>query len=100
MDKSKEITSIKDILPNSIYNNEYKYTFIMSLIKKNWDEIIGIKLKDYTKPLYIKNKVLYIGCKHTGIIQSLINYNKEIISKLKEKIKEININEIKFVNSN
>ena len=100
MEKSKKITSIKDILPNSIYNNEYKYTFIMKLINNNWDEIIGLKLKDYTKPLYIKNKILYIGCKHSGIIQSLTNYNKEIISRLKERIKEININEIKYVYSN
>src|SRR6056297_2990200 len=68
------------------------------LILEEWDEIIGSPLSNKTKPVALKGGVLYILCEDPLWAQELRFYTRDIIKKLRMKLKETrDINTIKII---
>ena len=93
----KKIKSIQDILVNSFDNEKIKYNFIVSLICRDWPDIIGSPLCSFTRPAYIYKNVLQIACSHNGMIQTLNFRSNEIFEKLQQHDYHCKIEGIKFI---
>ena len=92
-----KIKNIQEILLNSFNNSEIKYKFIVSLICRDWPDIIGEPLCKFTRPAYIYNNILHVACMHGGIIQTLNFRSDEIYQKLLEHDYHYKIEGIKFI---
>ena len=55
---NKKIVSIQQVLLNSFGNSQCKYGFLISLLNKDWPEIIGQPLCNFTKPVFIKENMI------------------------------------------
>ncbi len=99
----KKITTIKNRILDCFgleYPN-FKFLFLLNLLSKDWSEIIGHPLCDFTKPGYIniknKNKILYVYCKHNGMIQTLGFESEKILNMINDRQYGYIFDEIKFV---
>jgi hypothetical protein len=95
----KKISSIQDRLLDcfGMENPNFKFLFLLNLLTKDWQEIIGNPLCNFTRPGFIKNKILYVNCKHNGIIQTLNFKADEILKIINDKKYGYVFNGIKFV---
>jgi|YNPMSStandDraft_1061717.scaffolds.fasta_scaffold52810_2 predicted nucleic acid-binding Zn ribbon protein len=88
---------IGDILKNIIKKRKWADKFSIEYLKLNWSKCVGENISNHTKPLFIKNKRLYISV-DSPIWSTQLNFLKnEIIEKLNNFLGENIVEEIFFV---
>jgi len=92
---------IKNLLSKRIkqsgFSQQVKTSLIIESFEKVIKEIFGSKIVKRIKPLYIKDGILNVACLSSVVVQE-INFKKnEIINKIRLKLGEETIKDIKFV---
>lgn len=95
MGRSNKISEIKEIL-KEIFDNSF-LDFNLIVIKKNWRKIVGNNLINHLKPEKIINEILFVKCDHSGWINILQFYKKEIMSRINSFFEKPVIKDIKFM---
>jgi hypothetical protein len=97
--KIKNIQDMIIVSLGSLDNNsqKFKYKFIISLICRDWPDIIGDPLCRFTRPAYIYDNILHVACVHGGIIQTLNFQSSEIYQRIQMYDYHCNIKGIKFI---
>lgn len=62
----------------------------------SWTEIAGDVLASHTKPVDIRNGIIYIDAEHPGWVQHLQLNQTSILKKIQQKFPELNIRGIAF----
>ena len=98
----KKIETIQDMLFNSlgsldVTSQKIKFNFIISLICRDWPDIIGQPLCNFTRPAYIYENILHVACMHGGIIQTLNFQSSEVYKRLQQYDYHYNIKGVKFI---
>lgn len=88
-----EFKNNKNLIVNILRQFNLNFDFDISLLKKNWTDIVGENLANYTSPMKIYKNVLLVNCIHQGLIQTL-QYHKDSIQK---KIQELYPNKVKDI---
>ncbi|HOJ62809.1 MAG TPA: DciA family protein [Spirochaetota bacterium] len=95
MEEYRKFFLIKDVILNSINNKNLKSSIAVNLLQKKIEEIFGKKIKEYIKITKFLNNKLYVGCRHQGLVQSLLLNKQNILDKIRDefdnniKIKDI-----------
>lgn len=92
MDKAGDLL---DKLP-FFENVDQKSGKIYSRMFKSWERIVGPKLADYSRIVDLNHKTLVVEVDHPGIIQLLQMKYSQILSNLKNKYPELEINDIRM----
>mgnify|MGYP006309870705 CR=1 FL=1 len=96
MAKSREITSIRDVLNKILKYNKNLPDIEFVVLKKKWGIIVGEDLYKHTEPDRIYKNTLYVKCTHQGWINTLLLYKKEILEKINKNVTDSTIRDIKF----
>ena len=88
---------LRDVLVDDFHNLELRYRFIISLICRDWPDIIGSPLCSFTRPIFISKNILHIACSHNGIIQTLNFRSNEIFERLQQYDYKCKIEGVKFI---
>jgi len=92
---------IKNLLSKRIqqsgFSQQVKTSLIIGEFSKVIKEILGAKISERIKPLYIKNGILTAACLSSVMAQE-INFKKaEIIEKINKKFGSNTLKDIRFV---
>lgn len=63
-----------------------------------WDEIAGEKIAAKTKPLYVKNRILYVRAEGAAWMHEFQYSKGDIIRKINEKLGRPLVRDIRFSN--
>ena len=95
--KEQNSRPIKDTV-ESILNHLKK----KSLIKKEeiitaWNKIVDKKIKNHTRPIKLRDNILIVNIENSNWLFELeTRYKEEILNKLRDEIKKIEIKDIRF----
>jgi len=82
-------------LENIILNQLPKNLKECLITEKNWEEIVGLKLSQISRPIGLNNRTLIISTSHPTISRELSLYSNIIIDRIKKKL-DINVEKLKF----
>ncbi|WP_448589590.1 DciA family protein [Thermodesulfobium sp.] len=85
-------------LENIILNQLPKNLKECLITEKNWEEIVGLKLSQISRPIGLNNRTLIISTNHPTISRELSLYSNIIIDRIKKKL-DINVEKLKFKTS-
>ena len=92
---------IKKILSKKIKSLNLEGAMKLNRLQQDWDKILSVSLgKNYLKrsrPIKLKNKVLFVACYNSVWANELRLKEKILIEKNEYKFKEIGIESIKFI---
>ncbi len=95
----EHISKISDILSESFFNKDV----CLSSVKKAtafgfWKDITGSRFSNFSMPYDIKGSTLFVAVKNPQVMQELIFYKNNILSKSKNYFSPLgyNINEIRY----
>ena len=94
-------TPIKDILDKNIKQAGLKDSVTAAVVCDEFNkvaiEIIGEKIKDKAKPLYLKNRTLTVAVLSSVIGQELKLHETEILEKLNNKAGDKFVERLRFL---
>ncbi len=101
MRKINETNTISSFLNSTIFSDikkEAKFGFVVkqSTIFSFWNNIVGAKFANYTKPYAIRYSKLYVSAKSPVIVQELSLYKNKILKNINTYSKPLGI-EIKDI---
>jgi len=65
-----------------------KKSLVLGKILENWEKIVGTTLKDWTKPIELREDTLIIGVAHSYLVQSFTALNLEILKRINALFKK------------
>ena len=66
-------------------------------LTKEWPQIVGEHVSQFTKPLFVKNRVFYVAVKNATLYSLLNQYEKKRLTQiLKEKFPHLDLAKIVF----
>jgi len=84
MSRQDRIKKIDQVLDELIKNKKWEKNLALEKLKEEWKIVVGKKAADNSKPLYIKNKRLFIEVS-SPIWSNELNYTRnKIIKKINE----------------
>jgi hypothetical protein len=90
------VKSIDQVLEKTLNNLNLSNKITERKALNIWPEIIGEKLKNYTKASYINKGILFVTVKSSTWAHQLLFLKKELILKLNSKLKDQVIKDIRF----
>ena len=102
MKNINQTKTISDLLNTFTFGENSKGKSFSDTIKQStvfsfWDDIVGKKLYQYTKPVRIKNSKLYVSAKSPVIIQELNLIKRKILKKLNTYTSALGISVVDIV---
>lgn len=94
--KEKSFTPLYEILQNEL-KKMAKGKFDHTLrLEKSWKDIAGDMLAKNSRVLFVKENILHIGVRHSSWLYELGLIKNNILKKIREKIPEIDIKDIRL----
>ena len=91
-----KFVSLKQLLQNFIGQPDFKKSNILSQLRKNWRLFVSNLAAEHTQPYKIDKKKLYVSTDNSIWITELRFQKTEIINKIKEKYKDVDVRDIHF----
>lgn len=92
----KKVVSIKEVVSKEIKNSK---NIMESMLKNNWNNIVGQTLSKKSIPYFIKNGTLYVSVENSAWTQQMQFLKQDIIEKTNNFLNGAYINDILFKNS-
>ncbi|NPA39213.1 MAG: DUF721 domain-containing protein [Thermodesulfobacteria bacterium] len=64
-----------------------KRSLVLGKIRENWEKIVGDSLKDWAKPLELREDTLVIGVAHSYLSQSFASLSLEVLRRINRLLK-------------
>jgi predicted nucleic acid-binding Zn ribbon protein len=93
--RRKKVFTLKEVIKITLSKRRISKKITQGELLLNWEKIVGENLAKFSYPLYIKNKVLFIGCQSPVFISELKFNEKDVIKKAK-KFTKVKIEKVKF----
>jgi len=95
--RTKKVLSIEKVMNKMLENLN-----LTKRIKENqainiWPSVVGSEISKVTKPLYIKQSILYIKVKNDVWRNEIIYQKKNIMDKINDELSGKFVREIKFI---
>ncbi len=76
---------IGEVLGDFFKNNAELYERILEIrIKRGWSELLGPMIHQYTRNIYIKNKILYVSLTSSVLRNELVNSRDRLVKSLND----------------
>ncbi len=87
-----DFSKVSDILSQEVFDTKNCTNSIKKAVAFSfWKNICGAKFAKFSKPYDIKGKTLLVAVKSPSVMQELIFYQNELLSKLKNYFMPVNI---------
>ncbi len=92
----KKAVSIKDVVSNEVKNSK---NIMESILKSNWQDIVGNALAKKSAPYFVKNRILYVSVENSIWTQQMQFLKNDIIEKINSFLNGAYISDLVFKNS-
>lgn len=88
----EQFSKISDILSEAIFDkNSYSYSMKKATAFSFWKDVCGARFSNFSVPYDIKGQTLYVAVKNPQVLQELMFYKANLLSKLKNYFLPLNI---------
>ena len=93
--------NLRSLLPKSIKRagiaEQIKDKQVISFFEQVKKEVLGAELAGRVRPMYLKNKILYVASLSSAAIEKLESGQAEIVGKINKKFGPEAIKKIKYI---
>lgn len=88
----EEFSKISDILNDAVFDkNAYASSMKKAVAFGFWKNICGSRFSNFSVPYDIKGSTLYVAVKNPAVMQELIFYKNNLLSKIKDYFLPLNV---------
>ena len=92
--KSGKTYTIADLLKGIFKEKRFEEGLLSAQIKREWPEIVGVKVASVTGPMWVKGNVLFVEVKSSIIRSELKLISGELVKAINRRLGENAINDM------
>ncbi len=98
MKKRKDIKPISGILDTLRSELRVDENIELHASVRDWESIVGPRLSAHTKPLHIKNRILFVNAEGAVWQQEILFAKRQIIMRVNDRLGRNHVREVRFSN--